>query len=119
MPTVSIGRRLLALLVDWVIALFTASLITGTPVYGAEAGSSFVTLGVFFVQVWLLEGLLGFTVGKRLLRMRVEGPGRGPIGLGRSAIRAALLCLVIPALIQNDDGRGFHDIAAGSRIAPT
>jgi hypothetical protein len=33
-------------------------------------------------------------------------------------VRTALLCLVIPAIVMNDDKRGIHDLAAGSRVAP-
>ena len=115
-PTASLGRRFAALLIDWLIALLTVALFTGTDLSGTDAASPFLNLGVFFLQVWLLTGLLGFTIGKRLLGLRVENPFGAPIGLARAFTRSLLLCLVIPALIQNDEGRGFHDVAAGSRV---
>lgn len=116
MPTPSLGRRILALLIDWAIALLTVALVTGTAFTGEQRVNPFWDLGTFFVQVWLLTGLLGFSIGKRLLGMKVEGPDGRPIGLGRAALRTGMLCLVIPAILQNEEGRGFHDIASGSRV---
>lgn len=108
MPSPSFGRRFLALIIDWAIALLSVAVVT-------EAGP-WLDLGAFFVQSWLLTGLLGFTIGKRVLDMKVEGIDGRPIGLWRSAIRTGLLCLVVPAILQNSEGRGLHDVAARSRI---
>ena len=116
MHDVSLGRRLLALLIDWVVASLIVVAFTGTPFAGEGAASSFVTLAVFFVMVTLLTGLLGRTIGKRLLGMVVVNPAGRPIGLGPAALRTFLLCLVIPALVQNEEHRGFHEIASGSRV---
>ena len=38
------------------------------------------------------------------------------IGLLRAALRTLLLCLLIPALIWDRDGRGLHDKAAGTVV---
>ncbi|WP_375003019.1 RDD family protein [Aeromicrobium sp. CTD01-1L150] len=118
-PSASFGRRLIALLIDWAVALLTVALIAGSSFAGEDRPNPFLDLGVFYLQVWVLTGLLGFTIGKRLLRMRVEGPDGRPIGLLRAALRTALLCLVVPAILQNEEGRGFHDIAANSRVVRT
>lgn len=116
MQTASLGRRFGALFVDWIIAALTAAAITGTNYAGQGASQPFVPLGVFFVEVSLLTGLLGTTIGKRIFGLRVEGPDGRPIGLARAALRTALLCLVIPAIVMTDDRRGLHDIAATSRV---
>jgi uncharacterized RDD family membrane protein YckC len=114
--TVSLGRRIGALFIDWIIAALSAAAITGTAVSGQGASSPFIPLAAFFVEVSLLTGLLGITIGKRIFGLRVEGPdGRG-IGLPRAMVRTALLCLVIPAIVMTDDRRGLHDIAAKSRV---
>ena len=113
---VSFGRRLLALVVDWLVAMLTVVAITRTPVAGEDAVSSFWTLGVFFVEVTLLVGTLGFSIGKRLLGLVVVGPDGRPIGLPRAALRTALLCLVVPALIQNEEHRGLHEVFTSSRV---
>ena len=52
-----------------------------------------------------------------MLSLQVVSPDGQPIGLPRAALRTALLCLVIPAVIQNEDHRGLHDILSGSRVA--
>jgi uncharacterized RDD family membrane protein YckC len=114
--TVPLIRRIGALFIDWIIAALSAAAVTGSAYSGSGSTSSFVPLGAFFVEVSLLTGLLGTTIGKRILGLRVEGPdGRG-IGMPRAIVRTALLCLVIPALVMTDDKRGLHDLAAGSRV---
>ncbi|WP_332667140.1 RDD family protein [Aeromicrobium sp.] len=118
MQTVSLGRRLGALFIDWIIAALSAAAITGSAYSGSGASNSFIPLAAFFVEVSLLTGLLGFSIGKRILGLKVENPEGRPIGLLRALVRTALLCLVIPALVMTDDKRGIHDLAAGSRVAP-
>lgn len=114
--TVSWGRRLIALIIDWAVALFSAAALTGAAWAGPDAANPFVTLGIFVVEVALLTGLLGYSIGKRLAGLRVENSHGRPIGLLRALLRTALLALVIPAVVINDGGRGLHDVAAGSRI---
>lgn len=122
-----LGRRVVALLLDWVLCLLIASAFFPTA-EGAfwERADGMVTLAVFAVENVALVGTLGFTVGHRVLGLRVrragptpDGPlpddGRAP-GLGRAALRTVLLCLVIPAVVWDSDGRGLHDRAAGTAI---
>ena len=40
-------------------------------------------------------------------------PDAGPL---RALVRTALLCLVIPAVVWGPDGRGLHDVVAGTTI---
>lgn len=115
---VSLGSRSLALLIDWIIALMLTAVVTGSNVLGSGASNPLLPIVVFFVQAWLLTGLLGMTIGKRLLRIRVINAQGGAIGLGRAAVRSALLCLVVPALVMTEDKRGLHDLAAGSKVVP-
>ena len=68
------------------------------------------------LEVGLLTGLVGFSIGKRLLGMRIENPDGRPIGVPRAILRTLLLCLVLPAIVMTDDKRGIHDLAAGSRV---
>ena len=49
--------------------------------------------------------------------VREDGSGR-PVDLLRSLLRAVLVCLVVPPLVFRPDGRGLHDMAAGSRTVP-
>jgi len=114
--TASIGRRFAALVIDWVIAVLSAAAVANSTVPPEGLRESLLVSGVFIVEVGLLTGLLGFSIGKRFLGLRVEGPDGRPIGVPRALLRTFLLALVIPALVRNDEGRGLHDIAAGSRV---
>ncbi|MGH1562596.1 RDD family protein [Mumia sp. DW29H23] len=116
MPEVAgFGRRVVALLIDWFVALFTASVVTGSPAFGAGAVDGWWTLLAFWIEVSLLDATLGFSIGKRVVGICVVGPNGRPIGL-RAFLRTALICLVVPPLLQNKEGRGFHDVAAASVI---
>ncbi|MEU3277057.1 RDD family protein [Streptomyces antibioticus] len=100
------GRRLGALAVDWGLCLLIAySLITD----GYTPSTSNWTLLVFLVTSLLTVGTVGFTPGKRLFGVRVVSADTGTVSPLRSALRSMLLCLAIPALIWDRDGRGLHD----------
>lgn len=116
MDTPSLGRRLGALLIDWAVAALSAVALTGVSYPPKNPGENLVIVGFFIGEVALLTGLLGVTIGKRLLGLRVEAPNGRPIGLPRAVIRTALLSLVLPAIVMNDEKRGLHDIAARSRV---
>lgn len=116
MQTVSIGRRIVALVIDWLAAVLSAAAVAGSTVPPEGLRESFLVSGVFIVEVGLLTGLLGFSIGKRLVGLEVEGPDGRPIGVPRALLRTFLLSLVIPALLMNHERRGLHDIAARSRV---
>ncbi|MER5297416.1 MULTISPECIES: RDD family protein [Streptomyces] len=100
------GRRLGALAVDWGLCLLIAyGLITDG--YG-QATSNWALL-VFFVMSLLTVGTIGFTPGKRLLGLRVVALDTGTVHPGRALVRTVLLCLAVPALVWDRDGRGLHD----------
>lgn len=112
------GRRILALFIDWFVALLTVSALTRSPVFGDPGAAPWPPLLAFWAESTLLIGLLGFTIGKRITGLRVVGDDDRPIGLLRAALRTLLLCLVIPAIIMSDQRRGLHDQAAGSVVTP-
>ncbi|GHB27306.1 RDD family protein [Streptomyces umbrinus] len=100
------GRRLAALAVDWGLCLLIAyGLITDG--YGQATGNW--ALGVFFVVSVLTVGTLGFTPGKRLFGLRVLALDTGTVNPLRALLRTVLLCVALPALIWDRDGRGLHD----------
>ena len=116
METPSLGRRLAALLIDWIIAALSAVALTGVSYPPKNPSENFVIVAFFIGEVALMTGLVGFTIGKRLLGLKVENPAGTPIGIPRAVLRTALLSIVLPAIVMNDDKRGLHDIAAGSRV---
>lgn len=116
--SVSLGRRFLALAIDWAVAVFSAAAIADVSVPAQGLGQSLVVSGVFVVEVAVLTGLLGFSIGKRIAGLRVEGKDGRPIGVPRALVRTLLLSLVLPALVMTDERRGLHDVAVGSRVVP-
>ena len=107
------GRRAAALLIDWLASYVIAlALMGGLPRTAAE---SFLTMGIFFVEVTILTWLTGASFGQRLVGLRVGGRTRR-LGLVGCALRTGLICLVIPPLIWDADGRGLHDRAVDSLV---
>ncbi|MCX2922452.1 RDD family protein [Streptomyces sp. NEAU-W12] len=101
------GRRIGALVVDWALCVLIAyGLITDG--YNGQATSNWALL-VFFVLSVLTVGTVGFTPGKRLFGLRVVAVGSGRVQPVRGLVRSALLCLAVPALVWDRDGRGLHD----------
>ncbi|MFD7702578.1 RDD family protein [Streptomyces caelestis] len=101
------GRRLGALAVDWGLCVLIAyGLITEG--YDGQATGNWALL-VFLVLSVLTVGTVGFTPGKRLFGLRVVALGTGRIQPLRGLVRSVLLCLAVPALVWDRDGRGLHD----------
>ncbi|MFE3830506.1 RDD family protein [Streptomyces sp. NPDC059092] len=101
-----LGRRFGALFVDWGLCMLIAY---GLLADGDWQASGNWALGVLLVLGVLTVGTVGFTPGKRLFGLRVVAVNGGRIGFGRVVVRTVLLCLAIPALIWDRDGRGLHD----------
>jgi uncharacterized RDD family membrane protein YckC len=111
------GRRLAALVIDWFVALLIGSLFVGEDVWTGEGAGLWTPLVVLLVELTLLDGLLGYSIGRRALSIAVVRiDGRRPIGIPRAFVRSLLLCLAIPALINDHDRRGLHDAAAGTAV---
>lgn len=113
--TPTLLRRFGGLLVDWFIAQFIVVVVlrVDTTVGGAVA---LVPVGVFALYTILLVSLTGgATLGHRVFGMQVWKVRSGAFPL-QVVIRTLLLCLIVPAVLTSRDGRGFHDVAAGTRI---
>ncbi len=108
------GRRLGAIFIDWTvcqviaIGLFTAPL-------GEGAAGSWIVLAIFAVENLVLVTTTGSTLGHRLVGIGVRG-FEGAVRPTQVLLRTLLLCLAIPALVWDRDGRGLHDRAAGTVI---
>jgi len=108
----STGRRVVALFIDWIAALLISRALVGTPEAPLE---SFATLGIFALEVTVLTWLWGSSFGQRLVGIRVVGRSRR-LGLIAALLRTALICIVIPPVIWDADGRGLHDRAVDSVV---
>ena len=113
-----LGRRVVAILVDWAVCNVIAAGFLGYRL-GVGGLSSFKPLAVFVVMNLLLVGTLGSTLGHRLLGLRVVRLGGGSTGPFPALIRTILLALVIPAMVWDRDTRGFHDKLAGTVLVRT
>jgi uncharacterized RDD family membrane protein YckC len=100
------GRRLGALAVDWALCLLIAyGLLTDG--YNQTTGNW--ALLIFFALSVLTVGTVGCTPGKRLFGLRIVPQDGGRLNPLRALLRTTLLCLALPALIWDRDGRGLHD----------
>ncbi|WP_343600692.1 RDD family protein [Mycobacterium sp.] len=110
------GRRLAALLVDWLSALGLAALAMTLGLVSRGA------LATAELLVWLVVGMVAvrlfeFTPGQFLLGLRVVSVDeRIHVGIGRAALRGLLIALVVPALFVDADGRGLHDRLTGTAV---
>ncbi|WP_435741640.1 RDD family protein [Nocardioides sp. SYSU DS0663] len=115
--TASWARRAGALLVDWFASTLVVIAFIGLGEY-AETGSraSALVLGVYVVESALLTWLVGGSFGKIATRLRVvrtDGAPR-PLDPLRALLRQVMIALVIPPLVYRPDGRGLHDLVAGT-----
>ncbi len=105
LPMASNWRKAQAITIDWIGSLFVASL------FSDESW----TLLFFFLQVAIMTALTGASAGQRLRGIRIIDVNTlqniSPLG---ALIRTFLILLVIPAVVQNKQGRGLHDLATKS-----
>ncbi len=119
---VGMGRRILALIIDWFIAYgiaalaVTVGLVSSEQFLGSQVGSTAV-MGVWLVLGVVSVRLFGFTPGQYAVGVRVASVDhRMYVGLGRAACRGLLVAIVLPALFTDGDGRGFQDRLTGTAI---
>lgn len=131
-PTASWGRRALALVVDWVASTLVAAAFLGVralPFGGLATGvdpkasDDLWILLVYVVESTVLTTLVGGSFGKLATRLRtVRTAPVGPDGVAdprpldplRTLARQVMVAVVVPPLIFRNDGRGLHDLAAGT-----
>ncbi|AKK11512.1 RDD family protein [Corynebacterium uterequi] len=112
----SVGRRAVAVAIDWVLCMGIAQIIVST----TDALGDGPTLRYL---LWILLGivcgwLFARTPGMALLGMgvaRVDVPG-AKVGLWRAAVRTLLTAVVLPAALVDADGRGMHDRGTGTVV---
>lgn len=105
------GRRVGALFIDW----FVCSFIVLVAIRPPHPQFGLWTLAIFAVQDFIFTGVLGVTVGKQLLRIRVISLDGGMVG-GWALLRTLLLLTVVPPLFTDRDIRGLHDRAANTAV---
>ncbi|WOC13683.1 hypothetical protein MP11Mi_27900 [Gordonia sp. MP11Mi] len=123
-------QRVLGLLADWLISYGVAFLILG----GWANNIGTTVLIVWFVIGVLAVTFFGFTPGQYITGMRVarvdfgaergaaEATGevaRAAVGPVRALGRQLLISFVVPALINDYNGRAMHDRATGTALVRT
>ena len=115
--TASWLRRILALIVDWTVSTFVIIAIIGLDEYSeiGPVSTLYVNLA-YVVEATLLTWFAGGSFGKLVTGLRVvpvDGRVR-PLNPLKVLARQVLIVLVIPPLIFRSDGRGLHDMFAGT-----
>lgn len=105
------GVRLGAFVVDAV----ASALVAGLFVQGRSGGAASHLPGSWSLIPFAIDYIVGILVAGRTLGMYLVGlrvirvDREAPVGPMRVVVRTALLCLLLPALIWDRDGRGIHD----------
>ena len=116
------GRRIAAMLADWMIAYGLAGLAVGVGLISREQLLYSPVGPSLIMGIWLLLGavsvrLYGFSPGQLLLGMRVASiDNRQQVGIGRALARGVLVGLVVPALFTDSDGRGIQDRVTSTAV---
>lgn len=121
-----VGRRILALFLDWGIAALIVTFLFPVSLSQGETTDS-PTSPLFTLYTSLIFGLLqivfiptiGGSLGHRIFGMRVLAINGSWVGIWRPIVRTLLLLLVIPVLVWDSDQRGFHDKIAGTVLVRT
>ena len=100
-------------MIDWFAAVLLVRLFVPGVAYGTAA-SGVVTLGFFFAELALFTWLAASSFGQRICGLAVVRLDGQPVGLPRAILRSAQVCLLVPTLIWDRDGRGLHDRSIGT-----
>jgi uncharacterized RDD family membrane protein YckC len=120
--TATWGRRILALVGDWFAStLVVILLLGGIDAWAGDQRAGFYVLGVYVVESAVFMALSGGSFGQLATRLRVvrvvgERLDPRPVAPHLALLRQVLIALVIPPLVYRPDGRGLHDLAAGSAV---
>ncbi|MFT4199431.1 RDD family protein [Gordonia sp. (in: high G+C Gram-positive bacteria)] len=114
------SRRVAALFVDWLMAYAVAFLFVDG---SGTLESRFNAASLPQLAIWFVVGvgtvtLFGFTPGQFALGLRVirvdlgadaNAQMRAAVGIIRAVVRQLLIVVIVPALINDNNGRGLHD----------
>jgi len=110
------GKRILALIFDWVSAILVVQVIPNGPAYGTQS-NSLLTLLIFAIEVTLFTWMMGSSFGQRIVGIRVRdfSIDKNPTLL-QSLFRTLLIVVLIPPLLADSEGRGLHDRLAKTKL---
>jgi uncharacterized RDD family membrane protein YckC len=115
----SLGRRVAALGIDWLLGYLIALLVSGPDPFRAGF-LQWTVLAVWFVLTALPVAIFGASAGMTALGIRVASIDRAVvIGVPRAVLRTLLVALVVPPLVRDGDERGWHDRATRTIVVRT
>jgi hypothetical protein len=109
---VTLGRRLIAITVDWLASYAIAfAFFAGGGSYSERIEATRLSTPLIFVAEYaILVALTGASFGHRLLRLKVVDFNHGGVpSIRQVLIRTGLMALVITAITYDEDGRGIHE----------
>jgi uncharacterized RDD family membrane protein YckC len=96
-----------------------ALLVSGPDPFAAPNFSWYV-LGIWYLLTAVPVAVFGAGAGMTALGIRVASIDRSVvIGLPRALLRTALIAVVLPPLVRDADGRGWHDKATRTIVVRT
>ena len=106
-PRVSQGRRMLGVLIDW---LMSYAIAIGFFVEFGESSMGAVVFLIFTAQYLLFAALGGATPGHRVVGLKIVrfSDGAMPTPL-QALIRTGLLVLIVTAITFDQNGRGINE----------
>ena len=114
-----LARRVGGVCIDWLLAYLLVLLVAGTDAIGTPEFSWWI-LGTWFVLTSLMVAVLGTAPGHLALGMRVARTDMASyVGVPRALLRTAMIAVVLPPFLRDDDGRGWHDRASTTIVVRT
>jgi len=116
-PRVSQGRRMLGLLIDW---LLCAAIAKGFFDGGQRWAEPYVAPAIFFAQYLFFATLGGATPGHRIVGLKIvrfsDGGMPTPI---QALIRAGLLVIILTAITFDQNGGGINERLSNTVLVKT
>ena len=116
-PRVSQGRRMLGVLIDW---LMSYAIAIGFFVEFGEPSMGAAVFLIFTVQYLIFAALGGATPGHRIVGLKIVrfSDGGMPTPL-QALIRTGLLILIITAITFDQNGRGVNERLSDTVLVTT
>ena len=112
LPEATLGKRFIAICIDWAIAWSISTLLTPNVI----PETSISTLVVFYFEVLILTYFIQSSMGQFLVGIKiVDKETHGRIGFRRTLIRTTLIILVLPAIFTKDL-EPYHNVFTYSRV---
>ncbi len=104
------GRRVVALVIDWLASWSIAFVFF--------RDSALATLLIFAGSTFIFQATLGTTLGHWIMGVGTRTADGSVPGFARAALRTFTLCLLLPPVITDTQGRGMHERWSGTHVVP-